>query len=357
MPQYSSYPLITDPQGEDIVLIFQIASGANKTVTVDNLADRIGQIIGAAIGAPVTAKYLLNQPNGDLSSAQSLSELTTGIMKSTTATGIVSIATPGSDYVAPGVITSSGLTVVTGVLLGRNTAGTGAIEALTALPTSVQDNITRLGTIVSGIWNGSQIDLSLYVTGDLSVTNLNGGTNADATTFWRGDGIWATPSGAGGGTKTYAQFTPLDNQPPAANFATINTRNSIAVLDFDDTTEESAMFVACMVEGASLGSGLIIRIKWVAASATSGDCSWGVQIMALNATTDIDSDSFDTAVVATTTAPGTSGFTATTSITITTIDSLAAGESYRIRVYRDTTGADTMVGDAEIHSIEVRSAA
>lgn len=47
------------------------------------------------------------------------------------------------------------------------------------------------------------IDLATDVTGNLSVTHFNGGTGASSSTYLRGDGTWATPSGGSGGDPTY----------------------------------------------------------------------------------------------------------------------------------------------------------
>ncbi len=51
---------------------------------------------------PPTATYILQTPNGLLGNAQALSALSSGILKSATGTGVVSIATEGTDYYSPG---------------------------------------------------------------------------------------------------------------------------------------------------------------------------------------------------------------------------------------------------------------
>jgi hypothetical protein len=157
-------------------------------------------------------------------------------------------------------------------------------------------------------------------------------------------------------TKTYAVFTATDNQPTATAFATLDTRNSIAVLDFDDATDESAVFVSIIPEAASLGSGLKIRLHWMATTATSGNVVWDVSLERM--TTDLDSDSFDTIASGTAAASGTSGILTVTEITLTTIDSVTAGDGFRLKVTRDANNAsDTMTGDAELVVCEIRSAA
>ena len=156
-------------------------------------------------------------------------------------------------------------------------------------------------------------------------------------------------------SKTISTFTPRDNNPPAANFATLDTRNSILVLEFDATTEESAYFVGIINEGRSLTNGLTVRIHWIADTATSGNVRWGVQFE--DTGTDLDADSFDTNAQATSSANGTSGIESVASISITTIDNLSAGDRYRLRVYRvaaDPTN-DTMLGDAQLVAVEVRA--
>jgi hypothetical protein len=170
-----------------------------------------------------------------------------------------------------------------------------------------------------------------------------------------GSGVlsWATDSRL---TKTLATFTAEDNYPPATNYATLDTRNSVLVLDFDATTEESATFIGVIPENASLTNGLTVRLWWMGDTATTGNVRWGVQFE--DTGTDLDADSYDTNAQVTSAVNATSGIESVASITITTIDALAAGDRFRLRVYRVAADAtnDTMAGDAQLVAVEVRAA-
>lgn len=52
-------------------------------------------------GAPSGAKFIIQQPNSSLPNAQSLSALSTGLLKNTTTTGVLTTAVANVDYVSP----------------------------------------------------------------------------------------------------------------------------------------------------------------------------------------------------------------------------------------------------------------
>lgn len=154
---------------------------------------------------------------------------------------------------------------------------------------------------------------------------------------------------------TLMVFDPLENRPPAANFATPDLRSGFVVLDFDAATDETARFIA-LLPSHYRGGGFVPVVKWTSTSATSGNVRLQVAIARLAAGANLDAPP---AVAATTTftatAPTTSGEIVESVGQSLTVADANTGDLLLVEVTRLASDAlDTMTGDLEFLALELQ---
>lgn len=166
------------------------------------------------------------------------------------------------------------------------------------------------------------------------------------------------PAGATGTgfTTDRARLDPELGQPLSASGTfpqynkTDGTNFPISLLGYDDTADDAIFF---KFFPSTYGSGnLTLLIEWYSATGqVTGDVVWSAQIACITPgdAQSVETKAFAAAQTATTTVNGTARGMTQTSITISNLDSIAAGDLVWIKVQRTgSAGGDTMTGDANL---------